>query len=105
MSVLEISPLEDGGGFKLSGELDLATAHQLQEALLLDGHRRGELRLDMSELTFIDSSGVGAILTHARSRNGHGPIVLVRPTATVSRPLQVMSLDQHPGIVVEPNRD
>ena len=62
--------------------------------------RPGELRLDVSELTFVDSSGLGTILAHARSRNGAGPVVLVDPTAPVLRTFELMCLDQHPGIAV-----
>jgi anti-anti-sigma factor len=100
MLTLEISPLDGGAGLKLTGELDLATARQLDEALLLAVSTVGELRLDLSELTFMDSSGMNTIIAHARSRNGAGPLVLVDPTEPVGRAFELMCLDQHPGIEV-----
>ena len=100
MSIFEVSPLENGGGLKLSGELDLAAAPRLTEALLFELSPFGELRLDVSELTFVDSSGMSTIVAHARSRNGAGPVVLVDPTEPVVRALELMCLDQHPGIEV-----
>lgn len=100
MSIFEVSPLEDGAGLKLSGELDLATAPRLVEAFLLERSAIGELRLDVSELTFVDSSGISTILAHARSRNGAGPVVLVDPTEPVVRAFELVGLDQHPGIEV-----
>jgi ABC-type transporter Mla MlaB component len=46
---------------RLIGELDLASAPALTEALTsIDGD--GQLTLDLSELTFIDSTGLHAIL-------------------------------------------
>ena len=100
MATFDVSPLDGGPGLKLTGELDLATAPQLDAALLLEASGPGELRLDVSELTFVDSSGLGTILAHARSRNGAGPVVLVDPTAPVLRAFELMCLDQHPGIAV-----
>lgn len=100
MSIFEISPL-DGGGFRLSGELDLASARELKEVLFVDAARKNEVLLDLSELTFMDSSGLSAILDHARTRNGDGPVVLVDPTPPVARLLELMSIDQHPCIEVQ----
>ena len=97
MHSFEISPLEDGTGLRLSGELDLAAARRLREALSLD-EQEGELRLDLSELVFVDSSGVSTILAHARSRNGNGPLVLVNPSASVARVFELVHLEEHPGI-------
>jgi anti-sigma B factor antagonist len=100
MLAFEVSPLQGGAGLKLSGELDLATAPQLDAALLLEASAPGELRLDLSELTFVDSSGMGTILAHARSRNGAGPVVLVDPPERFVRALEIMGVEQHPGIEV-----
>jgi len=45
----------------LAGELDLAGSHRLTEAL---ARARGRpLLIDMSEIVFIDSSGIAALLT------------------------------------------
>ena len=100
MSIFEISPLHNGTGLKLSGELDMAAAPRLNEALLLDVAQDGELRLDLSELTFLDSSGMNAILAHARSRNGDGRLVLVNPSDPVARVFELVNLDEHPTIEV-----
>lgn len=54
----------------LAGELDLANTATL--AAQLDGRTAGELVLDMSELEFIDSTGIALLVaTHRRlNRNG-----------------------------------
>jgi anti-sigma B factor antagonist len=58
----------DGGGtaITLSGELDLASAPKLDDALakaLADG---GEVVLDFERCTFIDSTGISTIVRAAR---------------------------------------
>ncbi|KKJ93441.1 STAS domain-containing protein [Micromonospora sp. HK10] len=55
----------DGGvvGLRLAGELDLSTVPQLNDAidrLIAEGCR--QLLLDLAELTFCDSTGIGAFL-------------------------------------------
>jgi anti-sigma B factor antagonist len=101
MSVFEISQLDGGAGLRLSGELDLASAPRLKEALLFDVGHVAELTLDLTEVTFLDSSGWSAILECARSRNGDGRLVLVNPSNGVARALELMGLDEHPSIEVQ----
>jgi anti-sigma B factor antagonist len=100
MSDFEISRMQDGVGLKLVGELDLATTPELTKALLDAALSYSPVRLDLSELTFLDSCGIHAILTHARSQNGHGPLVLLNPSTQVSRILDILGLDEHAGIEV-----
>ena len=73
MSVLEISPLPGVAGLRLDGELDLATAPLLKEALVDLGSER-DVHLDLALLTFLDSSGVHAIvaLAHVSRRQSFG---------------------------------
>ena len=101
MSEFEISRMQDGVGLKLVGELDLATAPELNKALLDPSLPETQLRLDLSELTFVDSCGIHAILTLARSQDGRGPLVLLDPSAHVSRLIELLGLDQHAGIEVQ----
>ena len=99
LSDFEISPMPDGTGLKLVGELDVATTPELSRALL-DLSPHAISTLDLSELTFVDSSGVHAILALAKSVNGNGPLVLLNPTEAVSRVLEILGLDEHAGIRV-----
>jgi len=54
MSVFEISPLVNGKGLHLEGELDLAAAPRLTEALLDFASSEGEVHLDLTEVSFLD---------------------------------------------------
>jgi anti-anti-sigma factor len=98
--MLEMSSLVDGEGMRLAGELDLATAPQLAEALLEFASSEGELQLNVSELTFLDSSGLRVILELARSRADDGSVVLLDPSAAVMRILEIMGIDEHPGVEI-----
>lgn len=68
----------------LSGDLDLTTADALAEALddILNHYPQKEVALDLGEVDFIDSSGLGVILGRYRrlSRQGRAlSLVSVRP--------------------------
>jgi anti-sigma B factor antagonist len=84
--------IEGGRVFTLSGELDVTTADGLADRLT--GPPGALVVLDLSGLTFMDSSGIGAI--HAARRltikNG-GTLVVSRPSAQVHRVLEITGLD------------
>jgi anti-anti-sigma factor len=97
--VFEISRLADRTGLKLAGDLDLHSAGKLAEALTAF-QEAGEVWLDMTEITFIDSSGLSSILSFARSRNGHGRIVILDPTSVVGPVFKIIGVDNETGIEV-----
>ena len=100
---LEISPLVDEVGIKLTGEVDMATARQLTEALA-NVSSESEIHFELSELSFIDSSGLSAIVAYARSRNGAGALVMLNPPDHIERLFVITSLDQHPKIEIRRTR-
>lgn len=83
----------DGGRiFNLRGELDASTAPGLAEQML--GDPGSLVVLDLGQLTFIDSSGLGAI--HAARQqviNDGGILVVCRPSPAVHRVLEITGLD------------
>ena len=97
MCEFTIARLDGGNGLKVAGELDLATSSQLTEALR-DASSAGQVTLDLSELTFLDSSGIHAILELARTQNGNGPVIILNPSYAVTRVFDVVGIDQHAGI-------
>jgi anti-sigma B factor antagonist len=87
------------------GELDLSTADELKQALLreLAGGRR--VLLDLSDVTFIDSSGLAAIVSalHATGNGNGGKLELsggLRPQARrlmeLTGVLSLLSVDGAP---------
>jgi anti-sigma B factor antagonist len=78
------------------GELDLYTAPQLREAVLgLDAGSPPHVAVDLSDVGFIDSSGLGAIiacLKHVREQDGE--LALVTPEASpLTKLLALTGLD------------
>ena len=83
----------DGGRiFALRGELDLSTCQGLDERLV--GPHGSLVVVDLCQLTFMDSSGLGCI--HAARRRAiedGGNLVVCRPSPMVHRVLEITGLD------------
>ena len=93
--------MEESRSYKLSGELDLSTADQLIDVLAEDRTSAGDVVLDLSELTFIDSSGLRVLLDTVRSLGERGTLVLRRPSGEVARVFEVSGIEQVEAIRVE----
>jgi anti-sigma B factor antagonist len=69
----------------LVGEVDIAIAERLQRALddlIRDGHKR--LLVDLTDVTFIDSTGLGVLLhTVKQLRRRRGRLVVLCPDPTM----------------------
>ena len=83
----------------LAGEFDLAAIDAFEAAVgvVLDAQR--DLVLDLSELTFLDSTGIRAFLVVAGQVSGG--VILRRPTQAVRRVLGLVGIDGHLGIRIE----
>lgn len=77
----------------------MSTAPRLSDALA-ELESDGEVVLDLQELTFIDSTGIHAIFTHALSRAGRPPLVLANPSHEVLRTLEILGIADHPQLDV-----
>jgi anti-sigma B factor antagonist len=72
----------------LTGEIDMYSAPTLSDALAAAAVIADRVVVDMAAVRFIDSSGVGALLTARRD----GPVALVRPPRVLRRLLDVTGL-------------
>jgi len=87
----------------LSGELDLRTVSRLEDELSHDDPPVSLVIVDLSQLEFIDSSGLHALLaTHRRLQRSGGRLVIVRGSPQVQRVLEITGLDRLFEIVEEP---
>jgi anti-anti-sigma factor len=91
--------VDPDGVVYMSGELDMANAESLEQALAsnLNGQQRV---LDLGQLTFLDSSGIRAILHLAQSSGEAVTLRNLRPN--VRKILAVASVDESLGVRIEP---
>jgi anti-sigma B factor antagonist len=74
------------------GYVDLSTVPELKAAL--ERHDAPVLRVDLSGVSFLDSSGLQVLLAaHKRARDGGRRLVLVAPSPTVRRLFEITGLD------------
>jgi len=87
---------DDLGVIVLSGEVDIYTAPQFKECLLelLDsGVKR--LVVDLSQITFIDSTALGVLIGGVRRvHSSGGAMTIVVTTRPVERVLSITGLDR-----------
>ena len=89
----------------VKGELDLATAPVLANQLLnVTANFGGDVVIDMSLVSFIDSTGFSVLVSHhlalqAKDRN----LTLLNPTSTARRLMQITGLTDM--FTIEPNLD
>jgi anti-sigma B factor antagonist len=108
MDTLRVSSEQaDDGAIRvaLAGELDLASAPQIEEELdRIEQENPSMILLDLRELEFMDSTGLRAILTaDARAREAGRRFVVVRGSKNIQRVFEVTRLDERVEIVDDPS--
>jgi anti-anti-sigma factor len=93
LDITEVAP----NRYRIGGELDMDSAPALERGLPVSG---GSLILDLEDLTFIDSTGLHALVKLAARLNGAAPLVLDNVPAGVQRVLDIVGLESLPGIEV-----
>ena len=89
--------LEDSGGEAVvfaAGDLDLAAADELRDRLREAAARHGRVILDLTEVKFIDGTGLGAVVAARKDAGDASAIVLRHPSPLVMRVLRLTQLDQ-----------
>ena len=84
---------------RLSGEIDVANATALTDALEAVSEPGRRLVLDMAEVSFIDSSGINVLLRAASwTGDRHGGLTVNRASANVLKILEILGLTDHFGL-------
>jgi anti-sigma B factor antagonist len=98
----EVKRVGSDGQFSLHGELDMATAEHLLAVLEPVVQQGGSLTLDLSELAFLDSSGIHAIHQIGRQLGGRGWVIILRsPSPAALRVLEIVGAEQFAGVRIE----
>lgn len=81
---------------RLAGELDMSTAPQLREELLrLASEGAAQVTLDMTDLAFVDSTGLSVLITGLkRFRQDGGDMALRSPSPGTLRVLEITGLTE-----------
>ena len=94
----EVSELESNGVPVLAvrGEIDVATAPQLRERLLgLAGRDRVVVIVDLTDVSFVDSTALGVLVSGAkRLRKGGGDLRLVVTEPHIAKVLAITGLTE-----------
>ena len=93
---LQMTVTKEGGEtvLALAGELDLYTSARLRERLSdLTHGARPRIVVDLSELTFVDSTGLGTLVTALkRLRDVGGDMAIRAPTPATRRVIEISGL-------------
>jgi anti-anti-sigma factor len=88
--LISVESLPSGRTLIVRGEVDLATAAQLRDAVLRHLSAARSLRLDLSGVTFMDSSGLHVLIAGQRRATQLGnPLTIAQVSPAVERLLQV----------------
>jgi anti-anti-sigma factor len=91
-TVFRVTP-EDGPTLRLAGELDMSTVQILRDALQ-SIPTEGKVTLELSELAFLDSSGLNEFAQYAASLNGRGPLILANVPERLASLLTLVAFDK-----------
>jgi anti-anti-sigma factor len=90
---VEMLSIDQGSSIRLSGELDMSSAPELDLVLETAVEHGGAILVDLSELTFMDSTGINAFLKAALSLRGRGCLVLHGEQDRVRRVLDLVGVN------------
>lgn len=97
---MELTVLAEANGcttLVVSGEVDLAGSGELRTAGLtaIQAQQHQTLKIDLSQVTFMDSTGLGALI-HLRNATNEEPgaLVLIDPSEPVLRVLSLTRLNE-----------
>jgi anti-sigma B factor antagonist len=87
---------QDGSIFAVySGEITLDIVQDLKSEILkaVEGQEATSLLLDLSGISFIDSSGIGFLVAmNTRMKNAGNELVICRPSTQVKKTLELVQL-------------
>jgi anti-sigma B factor antagonist len=95
-SVARLSDDRRTPAVSIAGEIDISNADQVKAALLAEvGDAPQHIIVDVSALTFMDSSGIAILVQVSKSV---APVELRNPTPIVRRVIKATGLSEHFGM-------
>lgn len=93
-SDLRVSAANAARHWTLTGDLDLASAAGLEGVLEASFAEPGNITLDGSGLTFVDSSGIRTLI-RISLRLGDHSLIILRPSAQLKRLFDLTGIQKH----------
>ena len=87
-------------GLRLEGELDIATAPALDEAVRRVTETPGPLTIDVCSLDFIDSTALLVFWKAAKALGPHGGLTVVGPRGRVKTVFALTGFERAPGVTI-----
>ncbi|HYZ10930.1 MAG TPA: STAS domain-containing protein [Actinomycetota bacterium] len=98
-----IEPLDRPRAYRVSGSFGVPSAGSLPELLDELCRTPGDITLDLSGVTFIDSGGLRALIQACMGLGASGSVRIVRPSEQVRRLLKLSGVEANvDNLVVEP---
>jgi anti-anti-sigma factor len=87
-------------GFRLFGSIDASNAGSLADVLEECLAEPGDITLELRELEFLDSVGIGVLATAAKRLGEQGNLILEHPVHTVARAVELAGLATLPNLQI-----
>ncbi len=97
---LSIEPIE--GGFRVVGQIDLATVDRFRQATASHTSEGSELIVDLSDCSFLGSEGIGVLIDALRALGSAGRLVLRSPRGIIRKVLDLAGLAKLPNVRIIP---
>ena len=93
---IEQESVPEGSVIRVRGEVDLYSSPELRKAILKAiPSTDGEMAIDLSGVTYIDSSGIATLVEGLRSAKENGTeFALLAPSQAVTQVLELARLDK-----------
>jgi anti-sigma B factor antagonist len=86
--------------FRLFGQVDAASAPDVADFLDSFVDQEGDMTLDLRDVEFLDSTGIGLLVRAALRIPGPGRLVLESPQHSVRRAIELAGLLELPNVQV-----
>ncbi len=91
---MEVQREDEVDVIRLRGELDVATASQLKDAVMPLAEAGHHIAISLTHLDFMDSRGIGVLVAATRaSREAGGDLAIAVPSRAHRHSIEVLKLD------------
>jgi anti-anti-sigma factor len=85
---------------RLAGEVDLSNAREISLAIEPWLESDGDITLDLEAVAFMDSTGIGVLMSTAKAMGVRGTLRLVSPGPLVYNVLRLIAADTLPNVEI-----